>query len=58
MLNECENCGARSFVGAPKCGCTWTERLRAMKIKEQRRRKELKRQGRQVIVDLLKYQRR
>ncbi len=58
MLNECENCGARSFIGSPKCGCTRDEQLLAMNIKEKKRRKELQRQGRQVIVDLLKYQRR
>lgn len=47
----CPNCGFVSNVGLSRCGCTWDEKAEATKIKEARRRRELRKQGKSVLVD-------
>ncbi len=45
---RCENCGSYD-----RCGCSWDEQLKAMRIKERKRRELLRKKGAPVIVDHL-----
>ena len=50
-MKECPNCGHVSYTGLSRCGCTMAEQVEAARIKERRRRRRLKKQGRPVLVD-------
>lgn len=50
-MSECPNCGYCSYVPGYRCGCTQNEQLEVARIKEQKRREELTKQGCPVVVD-------
>lgn len=49
-MSECPNCGHNSHIGSSHCGCTWDEQIAAARIKEVRRRRKERREGKEPVV--------
>lgn len=54
-MRYCPNCGElRLSILSGLCGCTWDEQAKAHRINEAKRRQQLDKEGRPVVVDDLK----